>query len=86
MDHEEGRLRLEGILMTTKIAVIASVVSVVAAMVIGLVITFLFAGTTSQNAQMIGQGMGMLTLVPLLVIWVLWADRFRKEREKRRGR
>ena len=69
--------------MTTKVAVISTIATILGALVIGLVILFLVK-PSSRNAEMLGQGIGFATMAPLLVIWVLWADRFRKEREKRK--
>jgi hypothetical protein len=67
--------------MTTKVAIIATLVVGLVAMVLGLAVLFLFAG--GRNAELLGQAFGMLTLVPLGIIWIMWADRFRKERERR---
>jgi hypothetical protein len=66
--------------MTTKTAIFASLSILAAAVVVGLALLFFF----SANPTLLGQGMAMLTFVPLLVIWVMWADQFRKEREKRK--
>ena len=69
--------------MTTKVAVVSTIAIILGAVVIGLGILFLSGG---RNAELLGQGLGMLVLLPLFAIWILWADRFRKERERRNNR
>ncbi len=69
--------------MTTKAAIIVSVVTIVGALVVGLAV-LLFSKPSSRGAEMLGQGLGVLALIPLFIVWILWADRFRKEREKRK--
>lgn len=72
--------------MTTKTAVIATVAIVIGAMVLGLAGLFLFSRPSPRNAEMLGQGVALLIMIPIGVIWILWADRFRKERERNKGR
>ena len=67
--------------MTTKVAVIATLAIVLGSMVLGLAVLFLFA--RGRDAELLGQGIGMLALIPIGGIWIMWADRFRKERERR---
>ena len=73
--------------MTTKIAIIATVSIVIGVIVLGLAALFLFvdprAPNANERAALLGQGMAMLCLIPLGVIWIMWAARFRKERERR---
>ena len=75
--------------MTTKIAVIATAAIAVGAILIGLGLLFLFVDPNSRNAEeraaMLGQGMGLACLVPLAVIWIMWAARIRKERERKQS-
>lgn len=68
--------------MTTRAALISTLAIIASALALGLLV-LLFARPSSRNAEMLGQGLGMLTLLPLGGIWIMWADRFRKEREKR---
>lgn len=68
--------------MTTKAAIISTLAILAGAIILGLIV-LTFAQLSSRNAEMLGQGLGMLTLLPLGGIWIMWADRFRKEREKR---
>lgn len=73
--------------MTTKVAVIATVAIVIGAIVLGLGALFLFVDFNARNANdragQIGQGVAMLCLIPLAFVWIMWAARFRKEREKK---
>jgi hypothetical protein len=74
--------------MTTKAAIIATLAVVVGAILLGLVLLAVFvdpaARDAKERAELLGQGTAMLCLVPVLVIWILWAARFRKERERSR--
>jgi hypothetical protein len=73
--------------MTTKTAIIATVCIVIGALALGLASLFLFidfnAADSDQRAAMLGQGMAVLCLIPVAVIWITWANRFRKERERK---
>ena len=75
--------------MTTKVVLIATAVIGVGAIVLGLGLLFLFVDPNSRNAEqraaMLGQGMAMVCLVPLAVIWIMWAVRIRKERERKQS-
>ena len=73
--------------MTTKTAVVATVAIVLAAIAGGFALLWFFvdpnAPGAKQRSEMLGQGLAFLTLVPLFIIWVLWAARFRQERERK---
>lgn len=73
--------------MTTKLAIIATVCIVLGAIVLGLAALFLFVDPNARGANdraaLLGQGVAMLCLIPLGVIWIIWAVRFRKERERK---
>lgn len=73
--------------MTTKAAVIATVGIVIGAIVLGLVALFFLVDTNARGATeragLVGQGAAMLCLIPLAVIWITWAARFRRERERK---
>ncbi|MDZ4685262.1 MAG: hypothetical protein SH850_09235 [Planctomycetaceae bacterium] len=73
--------------MTTKAALIATVSIMIGAIILGLSALFAFIDPTAQNANeraaLLGQGMGLLCMIPLGGVWILWAARFRKERERR---
>ena len=75
--------------MTTKVALIATAAIAVGAIVLGLGLLFLFVDPNSRNAEqraaMLGQGMAMACLVPLAVIWIMWAVRIRKDRERKQS-
>jgi len=73
--------------MTTKTAIIATVTILIGAIVLGLAVLFLFGDPSARNANqsagLLGQGIAMVCLIPLFVIWIMWAARFRKERERK---
>lgn len=73
--------------MTTKVAIIATVGILIGAMAVGFAVLYfridLGSGGATERAEMLGQGLGMLCLLPLGVIWIMWAARFRKERERK---
>jgi len=73
--------------MTTKVAIIATVSIVIGAIVLGLAMLFLFLDPNARNAEeraaLLGQGFAMLCLIPIAVIWFMWAVRVRKERERK---
>ncbi|HUQ71131.1 MAG TPA: hypothetical protein VM165_16510 [Planctomycetaceae bacterium] len=73
--------------MTTKSALIATAMIAIGAIVLGLSATFAFVDPTARNANeraaLLGQGMALLCLIPLGAIWILWAARFQKERERK---
>ncbi|HIM29239.1 MAG TPA: hypothetical protein EYG57_06750 [Planctomycetes bacterium] len=71
--------------MTTKFAIIASAAIVIGAAVAGLVVLFMFVDLRAGNerAALLGRGFGIFCLVPLGVVWIMWAVHFRKEREKK---
>jgi integral membrane sensor domain MASE1 len=75
--------------MTTKHAVIATTAILFGAIVVGLTVLFLFIDLSdpdaSERIDRLGSGFGMLCLFPLGVIWIKWAARFRKEREKEKS-
>ena len=76
--------------MSTKTAIIASVVVIVVIGVLGCggglwyIIQNPIRGVrTADRAAMLGSGLGMATGIPLFVIWILWAGRWRRERDER---
>jgi cadmium resistance protein CadD (predicted permease) len=73
--------------MKLKTAIISSVGIAIGALVLGIVLCLLFinpnASNANERASMIGQGIGTLCMFPLFVIWILWAARFRKERDEK---
>ena len=73
--------------MTTKIAIIATVSILVGGIVLGLAVVFWLvdsnAGGVNERAELLGQGIAVICLIPLGIIWVMWAARFRKERERK---
>lgn len=75
--------------MTMKAALIASLAIMSEAIEVGLVLLFLFvdprAANANERAALLGQGVAMLCLVPLAVIWIKWAAEYRKERERLRS-
>jgi cadmium resistance protein CadD (predicted permease) len=74
--------------MTTKTAIIATVAIFVGALLLATVVLMLFidpnARDATERAGQLGQGIGLLCLIPLGVIWIMWAARVRKERERKR--
>lgn len=73
--------------MTTKTAIIATVAIFIGALAITIVVLVLFINPNSRNAaeraSQLGQGVGMACLIPLGAIWIMWAARVRKERERK---
>lgn len=74
--------------MTTKAAILASMATVVGAIVLSILFLVIFIKPSSPGAQrragQLGQAVGMVTLLPLGGIWIAWAARVRKEREKKK--
>lgn len=74
--------------MTTKVAILATIAILVGGTILGLAVLFLFIDPAARNANdraaMLGQGLAVTSLIPLFVIWILWADRFRRERERKK--
>jgi hypothetical protein len=72
--------------MTTKTAIIATVGVVLGAIGLGLGVLFLTldpsARDASERAARLGDGMAKLMAIPIGAIWILWAVRFRKDRER----
>ena len=75
--------------MTTKAAIIATAAILIGVIVLGLGAVFLFidrrALNANERAAMLGQGMAMLCMIPLFIVWVMWAARFRQERDQKSG-
>lgn len=75
--------------MSTKAAILASIGIFVGLLLIAIVLLVMFVDPSTrratERASLIGQGVGMAGLVPLFVIWILWAARVRKEREAKQG-
>ena len=73
--------------MTTKVAIISTVGILVGVLLIGFLVLFLFvdlrSGNANERAAMLGQGFALLCLVPIGGIWIMWAARFRAERERK---
>jgi len=73
--------------MTTKVAILSSVGIVLGVIVLGLGLLAVFVDPATRSgmarAEMLGQGLAMLALLPLGAIWILWASRVRKEREQK---
>ena len=73
--------------MTTKVAILSTIGIVIAELVIGLLVLFLFvdlqAPGANRRAEALGQGMAMLAVIPIGAVWVMWAVRVRKDRERK---
>jgi hypothetical protein len=73
--------------MTTKAAILWTVGIALGELVLGLLVLFLFvdikAPNANQRAAALGQGFAMLSLFPLAAVWLMWAVRVRKERERK---
>lgn len=73
--------------MTTKKAIIATMCTGILALVLGIAALFLFVDFNAPNAEQraasLGQGMAVVCAIPLAIIWIMWADRFRKDRERK---
>lgn len=73
--------------MTTKVAILSTIGILAGALLLGLVAMFLLvdlrSGNANQRAAMLGQGFAMLSLIPIGIVWILWAGRFRAERERK---
>lgn len=73
--------------MTTKTAIYASIGTIVVVMLLGITIMAISIDPSSrraeQQAQDIGQAMGMVALLPLGGIWLSWAARVQKERKQK---
>ena len=72
--------------MTTKAAILSSLATVLVVMVLGLATLFFIGKPSSRKAEMLGQGFAMLTILPLGGIWLAWAAKFRKDRDRRQGK
>ena len=72
--------------MTTKKAIIATLLILVVALGVGLLMLFLFVDPNTRagkaRAALLGQGMAILSLVPIGIIWFAWALRVRKARDR----
>ena len=75
--------------MSTKAAILASLGICLGLLLIGIVLMVLFIDPSTrrgvERASLIGQGMGMAGLVPLFIVWMLWAMRVRKDREAKQA-
>ena len=75
--------------MTTRTAIIATVAIVGGAIVLLLGVLFLFvdpsAANANQRAALLGQSIATLCLIPLGVIWIMWAVRVRNARKRDHG-
>jgi len=73
--------------MTTKNAIIATVIIMIGAVLLGLAVLLLFFDLNVRNANeraaLLGQGVAKLCVIPLAVVWIMWGARFRKDREQR---
>jgi cadmium resistance protein CadD (predicted permease) len=74
--------------MTTKAAIIATIVTFVATIVVSIILLVVFVNPRSaranERASQLGQGVGMACLLPLGGIWISWAARRRKQREQKK--
>ncbi|RLT10997.1 MAG: hypothetical protein DWI24_07945 [Planctomycetota bacterium] len=65
----------------------ASAITIVVAIVLGLGLLFWFVDTTKpgadQRASMLGESVGFLCMIPFGVIWFMWAMQVRKERKQK---
>ena len=72
--------------MTTRTAITATLCTFLGAIVLGLGMLFLFvdpsAADANARAALVGQGFAMFCMIPLGIIWIMWAVRFRKDREQ----
>ena len=75
--------------MSTKAAILATVGIGLGLMVLSIILMVLFIDIHSRHAEeraaMLGQGVAMVGFVPLLIIWILWAMRVRKERDAKQA-
>lgn len=73
--------------MTTKNTILVTVAIIFAMIVAGFILLFLFVNPSARNASdraaMLGQGLAMVGLIPIFIIWMKWAVRFRKERDEK---
>ena len=76
--------------MSTKTAIIASIVVFVVIGVLGCgggvwyISQNPIPGVRTQDRMgMLGSGLGMATVIPLFVIWILWAAKWRRDRDER---
>lgn len=73
--------------MTTKAAIISTVGILAGVLVLGFIALFLFvdprSASANERAAMLGQGCALLGLFPIAVVWIMWASRFRAERERK---
>ena len=84
--------------MTTKKAVILTIVIVLLAIIAGLGLMFALVDINSSQAEQqvakLGRFTGFATVVPIFVVWILWGLQMRKQNEhkpvqsnsKRQGR
>ena len=86
---EDGTPSKGFVKMTTKVAIISTVAILLGALLLGFLALYLFIdprrGDANERAAMLGQGLAMLCLLPIGGVWIMWAARFRAERE-RKGR
>jgi hypothetical protein len=74
--------------MTTKAAIIATIATLVLTIVVSIILMVVFINPNSASAKrrasQLGEGVGIVCLIPLGGIWIAWAARVRKEREQRK--
>jgi hypothetical protein len=74
--------------MTTKRAIALTFGIIAAAIGLGLLVLFWYVDPSARGAgkraTWLGQGLAIVCLIPLGGVWIMWADRFRKERERNR--
>jgi heme/copper-type cytochrome/quinol oxidase subunit 2 len=73
--------------MTTKKAVILTIVIILLALVLGLGVMFALVDISSSQAEQqvakLGQFTGFATVVPIFVVWVMWGLQMRKQNEQK---
>lgn len=73
--------------MTTKKAVILTIVIIVLAMVVGLGLMFALVDINSSGAEQqvakLGQFTGVVTVIPIFVVWIMWGLQMRKQNEQK---
>ncbi|MFO1001464.1 MAG: hypothetical protein U0936_14080 [Planctomycetaceae bacterium] len=72
--------------MTTKKAVILTIVIVLLAIVVGLALMFAMVDINSsraeQKAAALGQVTGFVTLIPIFGVWIMWGLQTQKRRSR----
>lgn len=72
--------------MTTKWVVILTITLGAAAMVIGLALMFAIVDINSSGAKKkgaaLGQIVGVVTVIPIAVVWIMWGLQMRKQNEQ----